>query len=90
MGELSYLEIDRLAGLRAGHCWRLTHREGTQTVATVEAIATALGATVGWLAAGEGEPPTKEAVLVAVAKRSKHLALQTRRLDRAGQSRGSQ
>ncbi len=90
MGELSYLEIDRLAGLRAGHCWRLTHREGTQTVATVEAIASALGATVGWLAAGEGDPPTKEALLIAVARRSKQLALQSRRYDREGQNRGSQ
>ena len=44
---------------------------------TLSALADALGTTVGWLLAGEGEPPTPEAILAAVERARAAVAART-------------
>ena len=39
-----------------------TRRRGNPTADTSRALVSALGCTVGWLVAGEGEPPTDEEI----------------------------
>ena len=65
---MSCSQLDRLAGLHRGHVWQIEQGEGANPkAATVVALATALGCTVGWLLAGEGDPPSADDVRAAVA-----------------------
>jgi len=65
---LASRELDRLSGLAPGHSLTLEKglRPGCSTH-TVERLARALGCTVGWLASGEGDPPTDEDIQAAIA-----------------------
>lgn len=66
---ISARELDRLAGLREGHTWILEHRkDANPELKTLQALAGALGSSVGYLASEEGEPPTEEQVKAAVAQ----------------------
>lgn len=66
---MSCSQLDRLAGLHRGHVWQIEQGEGANPkAATVVALATALGCTVGWLLAGEGAPPTADDVRAAVER----------------------
>jgi transcriptional regulator with XRE-family HTH domain len=83
MAQVGNRELDRLAGITAGHSWLIENgkRENPE-LKTLEAIASATGASVGWLAAGEGRPPTVEQVHVAInAARA--------RLEAAGKATGT-
>lgn len=51
-----------------------TRRRGNPTADTSRALVSALGCTVGWLVAGEGEPPTDEEIRAAVAAARSRLA----------------
>jgi len=54
---LSQQRLDTIAGLHRGHTWQIERdrRENSERE-TVEAIASALGCSVGWLLVGEGHP----------------------------------
>ncbi len=64
---MSCSQLDRLTGLHRGHIWQIEQGAAENPKrATVVQIAEACGCTVGWLLAGEGAPPTPEAVRAAV------------------------
>ena len=63
---LSCRALDGLAGLTLGHANAIERLTMNPGVGTVERLARALGTTVGWLAAGEGEPPTDLEIASAV------------------------
>jgi len=75
LGGISNRELDRISGLSRGHSWSI-ERGGRPSVElkTVQAIAAAMGSSVGWLASGEGEPPTEEVVLAAIERAKLRLA----------------
>ncbi len=64
---LSCRALDAVAGLHFNHVAALERADSCQTT-TARKLAEALGCTVGWLVAAEGEPPAAEAVRAAVAK----------------------
>ncbi len=62
-------EVDRLAGRAPGQVSLIIAREQRALRDDVAIdYARALGCTVGWLVAGEGEAPTADDVLAAVAR----------------------
>lgn len=62
-------ELDRLAGLSEGHCWLIEDGQRPNLeIRTIEALAKTLGATVGWLASGEGRAPAKTKIAAAVGR----------------------
>jgi len=65
---LSLRETDHLAGKTAGH-WQaiVSGVVENPTLETLRAYARVFGCTVGWLASGEGDPPSDEAIRAAVA-----------------------
>lgn len=66
---LSAREVDRLAGLTENHTRAIeTKYDDRAQVSTVGKIAETLGVNASWLAYGEGDAPTKEAVQSAVDK----------------------
>lgn len=68
-------ELDQLAGLNRGHVLKLEDgRRPTPTVATLQRLASVFGISVGYLATGEGEEPSQEALIEAAYKARKRLA----------------
>lgn len=62
-------EVDRLAGRAPGQvALVIARQQRALRDDVVVAYARVLGCTVGWLVGGEGEAPTSEAVLAAVAR----------------------
>ena len=67
LAGLSNAELDRLSGLRKGHTWALERNESPNPeLRTLQALAKTLGASVGFLASGEGDGPTLKQVADAV------------------------
>ena len=64
---LSCRGLDATAGLHSNHVAALEHVDNCQAV-TARKLADALGCTVGWLVAGEGEAPSAEDVRAAVER----------------------
>lgn len=68
----SSAEVDRLTELSVGYCAQIEGgKKKNPTVDTVKAIASILGSSFGYLAAGEGKPPsaTKARRAFALAQR---------------------
>lgn len=64
---LSCRGLDSVAGLHPNHVAALEHVDSCH-VTTARKLADALGCTVGWLVAGEGEAPSAEVIRAAVEK----------------------
>lgn len=72
---LSAKALDRLAGLGLGHTAIIERGDRPEVaIPTVQRLARALGSTVGWLANGEGKPPTDTQVAAAVKDARARLA----------------
>jgi len=72
MAGVSNAELDRLSGLRRGHTWALERKEQPNPeLRTLAALAATLGATVGYLANGEGDGPTIAQVQAAIGEARK-------------------
>ncbi len=68
-------ELDRLAGITESHSGLIeAGRRDNPTLATLDALATALGCSVGWLSKGEGAEPTQEQVAAAITSARGRLA----------------
>lgn len=66
-GGCSLRELDRIAGRREGHAHALASGIITSPeTETIASYATALGISRAWLAFGEGDPPTDDAIRAAV------------------------
>lgn len=80
---VSGVELDRIAGLCRGHVSAIeTGAKDNPTINTLRPIAQSLGASLDWLASGQGQAPDEHAVRRAV------LAAR-RRIDRRALSRES-
>lgn len=72
---MSFRGADELAGRTPGHCQAIIRGTIRSAEApTLVAYAKALGCTVGWLIAGEGEAPTDEEIGAAVSAARARLA----------------
>jgi transcriptional regulator with XRE-family HTH domain len=64
-------ELDRAAGISAGHSWLIENgQRPNPELKTITALANALGSSIGWLASGEGQEPTDEQIAAAAFARS--------------------
>jgi len=74
IGGVTRHEASRLAGLSERHCDVIERRRNDHlNLVTVTALAKVFGCTVGYLAAGEGEPPEPANVKRAVARARRRL-----------------
>jgi len=73
IAKLGFAEVDRLAGLKPRHYWSIQKRGTDPELEAVRKIAALFGCTVGYLAAGEGEPPEPANVKRAVARARRRL-----------------
>lgn len=72
---MSFRGADELAGRTPGHCQAIVRGTIRSAEApTLIAYAKALGCTVGWLVAGEGDRPTDEEIRAAVEAARARLA----------------
>ncbi len=73
IAKISFADVERLAGLKRGHYWAIQKRGTDPELDAVRKVSALFGCTVGYLAAGEGEPPDPAAVKRAVVRARKRL-----------------
>ena len=67
--DTSHRDLDRLAGLSEGHITMMLRRQsGRIENATAVALSETLGASLDWLLAGKGKPPSERDVRAAVER----------------------
>lgn len=75
---LSGRELDRLAAITPNHSGFIERGQIKRAgIGTVERLARVLGCSIGWLASGEGEPPTDDQIAAAVAAARARLTTTT-------------
>lgn len=83
--NLGNKELDRLAGITAGHSWLIENadkkdgkRKNNLAASTVAKLAELFGCTLDYLVSGKGEPPSAEEIALAVERaRSKQASVAT-------------
>jgi hypothetical protein len=76
MAGISARELDRLADKNEGHAAVVeTKIHDRAALWTIVDYANVLGVSLGWLATGEGDPPTRAAVCLAVEVAQKRIRL---------------
>lgn len=83
--ELSTKELDRLAGLTAGHTWAVENsKSGNADTVTLDKIAAVLGLSLDYLVRGEGREPGAAKVRAAIETARASLASNHRRTGTIG------